>query len=89
MDTHITGRDREREGVEYKSGRSVRPKIRERHPDSEAEVDSRKHRILLDFRRWWGFGWTIWRGRLETVRASERATFSSPNIGIPFYEFQF
>ena len=55
-------------------GPTVRPsEIRERHPDTEAEVDFRKHRILLHF-RWRGFGWTIWRGRerMETERAGAR-----------------
>ena len=67
------GKEGGKEGVEYKSGRSglSRPPVPPKFGiviliQKEAEVDFRKHRILLHFPLR-GFGWTIWRGRrMET-----------------------
>ena len=88
MDTHITGREGGKEGAKgwnRRVGGPVCPSVRISGTSS-----------LIQRLKWTlesiGFFSTFGCGDLDGQFGEEgggRASFSSPNIGIPFYEFQF
>ena len=92
MDTHITGK----EGTEGRKGWNIRA-----GDPSRPFLGTKFGNVILTQRLKWtlesiGFFLTFGgRGDLDGQfgeggrKLKGRATFSSPNIGIPFYEFQF